>query len=140
LERITFPNLSSRLEDIIQAGQVHIQNKIQRCTHINRSYIEWRRGGTIYISADVARRICRRDEWYLVKRTKEQLHHIVNWIKYYEMKEATSLFELALWKSKIDQVDDDICASDRDTCRIEVPGPVKDSILQYLYGVDIPQA
>jgi len=54
------------------------------------------------------------------------------------MKEATTLFELALWKTKIDQVGD-IDPYDRDACRVEVPGPVKDSILQY-YGVDIPQA
>lgn len=138
LGRFTFPSITSRLDDIIQAGQVNIQNKIQQC--INRGDIDrCERRGTIYVCADtVARRFLRRrgDWWYLVKVIKEQLHQIVNWIKYYEMKEATSLFELALWKTKMDQVDN-ICESDRDTCRIDVPGPVKDSILQY-YGVDIP--
>ena len=46
-----------------------------------------------------------------------------------KLKEATSLFELALWKCKIDQTGADV---DREACRVEVPGPVKDTIIQYL--------
>ena len=46
------------------------------------------------------------------------------------MKEATTLFELALWKARIDQADD--ANGNRNAHRIEVPGPVKDAILQYL--------
>ena len=56
----------------------------------------------------------------------------VNWIKYYELKEATTLFELALWKAMMDQAEKDICVRDRDACRVEVPGPVKDTIIQFL--------
>lgn len=55
-------------------------------------------------------------------------------ILYYLEREATTLFELALWKAKIIQAeeanDDDI---NRDACRIDVPGPVKETILQYLH-------
>ena len=49
----------------------------------------------------------------------------------YEMKERTTLLELALWKARIDQADD---ADDikRDAYRIEVPGPVKNIILQFM--------
>ena len=50
---------------------------------------------------------------------------------YKDLKEATTLFELALWKAKIDEVDDPI---DREACRIEVPGPVKDTLFSYLEG------
>ena len=139
LERITFLNLSSRLEDIIQAGQVDIQNKIQQ--YMNQRGIEWRRGGTISIPRRGVHRT--RDEnpsdwdgsiqgpfwWGIVQ---EHFRRIVNLIKYYEMKEATSLFELALWKAKIDQVEDENTTLDRDECRIEVPGPVKNTIMQYL--------
>ena len=125
LERITFPNLSTRLDNIIQAGQVDIQEKVQQC--INRSeMIEWRRGHTIYIPVEVMRS---RDEWDTT--SKQSLDQIISWIKYYEMKEATTLFELALWKAKIDQVDE-TTPFDRDACRVDVPGPVKDSILQCL--------
>ena len=48
------------------------------------------------------------------------------------MKEATTLFELALWKAKIDQVEDGIYEHGRDLCRVEVPGPVKDTIISFL--------
>jgi len=125
LERITFPNLSSRLEDIIQAGQVDIQEKVQQWCNQGET-IEWRRGGEMYIPVEVTRR---RDSW---KGMKQRVDQIITVIKYYEMKEATTIFELALWKAKIDQVEDDIYQHDRDACRIEVPGPVKDTILQYL--------
>jgi len=124
LERITFPNISSRLEAIIQAGQVDVKNKIQQC--IDQSEIEWERGDTIHIPVVAMRRISR---WDLVQQHFSQ---IINWIKYYEMKEATTIFELALWKAKIDQVVD--ADGDREACRIEVPGPVKDNILHYLIG------
>ena len=124
LERITFPNLSSHLEDIIRAGQVDAQNKVQQS--MNRGEIEWRRGGTIYIPVEVTRR---RDGWDLVKQRIDQ---IIKWIRYYSMKEATTLFELALWKAKIDQAEDDIFACDRGSFRVDVPGPVKDTIIQYL--------
>jgi len=173
LKRITLTNLSSRLEDIIQAGQVDVQNKIQQC--INQSeMIEWDRGGgEIYIPVEVTKRgwglvkdcVAQivswigyqrggtmkgagwlggtteetriRDEWDTTK--KQSIDQIDNLIKYYEIKEATTLFELALWKAKLDQVKDGVFRT-RDECRIAVPGPVKDAIIQYLYGSDIPQA
>ena len=143
LERITFPNISTRLDNIIQAGRVDIQNKIQQ--YINRYEIEWERGGTIRIPVQVTRR--RGDGWGLVQ---QHFRQIANWIKYYEIKEATTLFELALWKAKIDQKEDYIYErdrskkakmnqagdinrrDDRNVYRVDVPGPVKDTILQYL--------
>ena len=63
---------------------------------------------------------------------KEKLERIVGLIRYYELKEATTLFELALWKAKIDQSDMSNPGDHRDACRVDVPGPVKDTILQYL--------
>ena len=176
--RITLTNLSSRLEDIIQAGQVDIQNKLQQC--INQSeMIKWEReGGEIYIPVEVTKRgwglvkhrvaqivswigyhekgedagwvggtiyiipsaeeTRRRHEWDNTK--KQRVDQIDNLIKYYEMKEATTLFELALWKAKMDQIVEDDVSRTREECCIDVPGPVKDTILQYLYGSDIPQA
>ena len=135
LERITFPNISSRLEDIIRAGQVDVENKIQQYINQNEM-IEWERGGTIcifvvevtrrrFVDAKVARK---GDHWDSVQ---QRLGRIFDWIRYYERKEATTIFELAMWKAKIDQVDDDVFRT-RDDCRVDVPGPVKDSILQYL--------
>jgi len=145
LERFTFPNISSRLDAIIQAGLVDLQNKVQQ--YVNHGDIECRGGGTIYIPVEVTRRTRTRDEWGIVQ---QHFRQIANWIKYYEIKEGTTIFELALWKAKMDQqVEEDACArdrkkakmnqagdtnrrDDRNVYRVDVPGPVKDTILQYL--------
>ena len=60
---------------------------------------------------------------------KESLGRIVQLIAYYEMKEGTTIFELALWKAQIERSDKPV---NRQVCRINVPGPVKDAIIQYL--------
>ena len=125
LARLKFLGLSTRLDNIIQAGQRDIEAKMD-----DISAVEWR-GGELSIPA------VRREnhQWgrmeTVVEVDKEKLDKIVKLIRYYEMKEATTLFELALWKSKIDQADISNPA-DRAASRIEVPGPVKDTILQYL--------
>jgi len=59
-------------------------------------------------------------------RVKLHLSRIVKVIRYYEVKEATTLFELAMWKAKINQ--EEAQPINREACRIEVPGPVKDII------------
>ena len=63
--------------------------------------------------------------------TRRDLGRITQLVSYYELKEATSTFELALWKSKLDQADA-TNTTNRAAYRIDVPGPVKDTILQYL--------
>ena len=68
------------------------------------------------------------NNWNQVRR---DLDKIIRLISYYELKEATSIFELALWKFKLDQVDK-ANPIPRKKCRMDVPGPVKDIILQYL--------
>ena len=121
------PSLSTRLNNIIQAGQRDIENKMD-----DVPAVEWR-GGELVIPA-VHQEI--RDQWgigrmeTLVKVDKEKLNKIISWISYYEIKEATTLFELSLWKSTIDQAEE--ANVNRNARRVEVPGPVKDTILQYL--------
>ena len=66
--------------------------------------------------------------WNNVRR---DIGRITQLVSYYELKEATTTFELALWKSKFDQVDA-TNTTNRAAYRIEVPGPVKDTMLQYL--------
>ena len=72
-------------------------------------------------------RAWRVDIW---KRVKEALGRIDRVLTYYELKEATTLFELAIWKSKIDQAE--VKHVNKDEYRIDIPGPVKNTILQYL--------
>ena len=66
--------------------------------------------------------------WNAVRR---DLGKIIRLISFYELKEGTSTFELALWKFKLDQVDK-ANPIPRKKCHMDVPGPVKDIILQYL--------
>ena len=64
-------------------------------------------------------------------RVREGLDRTIRLLSYYELKEGTSIFELALWKFKLDQVDK-ANPIPRKKCRMDVPGPVKDIILTYL--------
>ena len=59
------------------------------------------------------------------------LGRITRLVSYYELKEATITFELALWKIKLDEA---VIGNNtnRNDYRMDVPGPVKDTILQYL--------
>jgi len=126
LERFVFPSISTRLKALIKTGHFEIENKISEI-----SAIGWR-DGELFIPAI---RIQHEQQWVgrimtNVKVDEVKLDKITTLTAYYELKEATTLFELALWKARIDQTgSDDI---NREACRIEVPGPVKDVILQYL--------
>ena len=68
------------------------------------------------------------NNWNAVRRDLDDITRVIS---RYELKEATSIFELALWKFKLDQVDK-ANPIPRKKCRMDAPGPVKDIILQYL--------
>jgi len=133
--RFTFPAISTRLSNVIDDEAFMSFSHLMEDTEVNRirqrskidailgDFIE-RRGTELFVELGFG--IDR--NWNTIKAS---LDKIASWIKYYEIKEATTLFELALWKAKIDQVDSSNPAN-REVCRVEVPGPVKDTILQYL--------
>ena len=125
LARFKFLGLSTRLENVIQAGQRDIKPKIDDIPDV-----EWR-DGELSIPA-VHRPVGGVGRLQTIPKVdKEKLNKVKGLIRYYETKEATTLFELAIWKARIDQVDD---ADDinRDAYRIDVPGPVKETVLQYI--------
>jgi len=126
LERFKFPRFSARLDYIIQAGQRGIEAKMD-----DIPAVEWR-DGELSIPVNI-RAGYRNTDIYL---DKEKLVKVEELLTYYEMKEATTLFELALWKASIDQAE--AASTDREAYQIEVPGPVKDTILQYLLGTAAP--
>ena len=69
------------------------------------------------------------------KAVREIIDKIIGVLDYYEVKEATTTIELAFWKAEIQSktASESNCSElDRRGCCIEVPGPVKDTILQYL--------
>ena len=121
LERFTLPTISTRLNNLIQTGHWEdIENEVHEiCGDVERS------GGELFVSTQTMRG---GRNW---NRVRESLDKIIGLISYYELKESTSMFELALWKFKLDQVDE-ANPIPRKKCRMDVPGPVKDIILQYL--------
>jgi len=124
LQRFKFASLSARLETIIQRGYwSEIEDKID--ANLLDGVIERSGDGELFISRAVIRQ-GNANTWASVYQS---LNQIARLISYYEMKEATSLVELALWKSKINQASD---ATNREACRVDMPGPAKDMILQYL--------
>ena len=146
LERFNFPSLSTRLNNIMQTGHHPI---VEANVDEVRGVVE-RRGNELFVPGAVigvsSSNVMVTSNWNTFQvrggsswnTIKASLDQILSWIRYYEIKEATTLFELALWKAKIDQVDSsepttyqEACTY-REACRIEVPGPVKDTILQYL--------
>ena len=130
LERFTFPNLSARLNTIVRAGQTEVEDKIEE---IRGNLVE-RRGSEVLVSAahilfsnEWNENDTRSSNW---NRLRGVLGRIERLLTYYELKEATTLLELAMWKSKIDQAQ--VEHINRDKYRIDIPGPVQDTILQYL--------
>ena len=123
LEKFTFPSLSTRLENIIQTG--HWSEEVEGKFDEIRGLVQ-RRGSAIFISAADMRG---GSNWNRIKQVIERINELIT---YFEKKEATSLFELALWKANLDRASEMTRRSTRSKYRAEVPGPVKDAILQYL--------
>jgi hypothetical protein len=118
LERFLFPTISHRLENIIQTSNwEELEDKVNEV----RGVVQWETD-KLFISRATPQ------NW---NETKRDLDRITRLVSYYELKEATSTFELALWKSKLDQADA-TSPTNRAAYRIDVPGPVKDTIFQYL--------
>ena len=125
LERSTFLTISTRLDNLIQTGH---WDEINNRVGIVRGVVERSRGNLfrrLFLSAQTMRG---GNNWNAVRRNLDDITRVIS---YYELKEATSMIELALWKFKLDQVDK-ANPVPRKKCRMDVPGPVKDIILAYL--------
>ena len=99
LERFTLPIISTRLDNLIQTGlwSVEKENEVDEV----RGVVE-RSGGDLFVSSNhtMGTGGAEGRNW-----SREDLDKIIRLISYYEVKEATSMLELALWKFKLDQVD-----------------------------------
>ena len=119
-----FPNISTRLENITRAGQTEVISKIDViCGPAERRGRVERRNNELFVTLHTLL-------YYWEDTTKQTMCQIVKLIAYYELKEAATLFELAMWKTKMEQEGDH--PINRAACRIDVPGPIKDAILGYL--------
>jgi len=122
---LNFPGLSKRLEYIkISRWLDDINDKIDAIPQIVRRDS----GGFLVSTRDRGNRV----DWKPLKQSFDKIYQL---ILYYELKEAASLLELALWKAKIDQVDEEVYPIRRDACRIALPEPAKDLILKFAYHI-----
>ena len=122
---IKFPTISKRAKNLIDTGITEIEDKLT-----SNQYFEWR-GGELLVHHDAIGSA----NW---KATRTHLDRVLTWVSYYELREATTTVALALWKIKIGETGA-ATVEERDACRGEVPGPVKDAIIQHLQvdvGVD----
>ena len=124
LQSFKLPCLSSRLESIIEVSNQRetIESKIDAIREVER------RNGELLIPA---RGVEDGANWNAVR---EIIDKIISVLDYHEVKEATTTIELAFWKAEIQSKASEIKHKkiDRQGCCIDVPGPVKDTILQYL--------
>ncbi|KAL7539903.1 hypothetical protein ACHAXR_011505 [Thalassiosira sp. AJA248-18] len=134
LEIFKFPNISTRLKAIPHAAQTEVESKINEIPDFVLS------GGDILISVTAT---SSPSNW---EGHSGNLDRIIGLVTYYELKEATTIFELALWKANID-IDNNLVGKtvkrakinqneaanidNRKEYLMEVPDPVKDSVLQY---------
>ncbi|KAL7540749.1 hypothetical protein ACHAXR_010347, partial [Thalassiosira sp. AJA248-18] len=120
LESIKCPCISRRLKVLIQNSHAEIENKINEIPGA-----EWR-GGEMLMSFELT-------GYYDWKSMRER---ILDLTKYYELKEATNIFELALWKGRTSK-GSSASMGEREACRIEVPGFVKGAVLQFFLTMDM---
>ena len=123
--RFKFPCIAARLEHIIRAGHTDIETKMDAV----RGLVEWKDNELLVSAADMAL-TGKGDNW---KSVKESLNKILCLLAFYEINEAGTLFELALWKAMIDQEDNRTNPASRAACHVKVPEAVKVTILQYLF-------
>jgi len=129
--RLSFSSISKRLDSIIRAGHYpRVEAKIDEV----RGAVE-RRGSDMFLPVPPAMKlpyldVADNDANFDWRPFEDSLDKIVKRIRYYEVNEATTLLELALWK--FNMVRDDNKQENRDAYRVEVLGPVKDTILHYL--------
>ena len=118
LERFLFPIISHRLVNIIQTSHwEELEDKLNEV----RGVVQWE-SDTLFVSRETPQ------NWDIIRRDFGRITRLVS---NYELKEATSTFELAWWKFNLDQADA-TNSTNRTDYRIDVPGPVKDTLLRYL--------
>ena len=121
LQQVTFPTVSKRIGLISSlTGRSRILNMIAEYQHF-----DWNEEDS---SLTVSHQAIWPRNWGTTRRNLDQ---VLARITYYELQEATPIIVLAFWKGKIEE-----CGAntyeEREACRIEVPGPVKNAIVDSL--------
>ena len=126
LRKFIFPHISSRLGVIFQSyNNTETETVENKLDEIRGDLIE-RDGSEVFATGAAMNG---GQNWDSIK---QGIDKITSWISYYEIKEATTILELALWKWKLNKTMITSHTVERGLHRIDVPGPVKNIILEYL--------
>ena len=121
LESFQFADLSGRFLAIRDTITVEcrgvIENKVNAIT------------GMAMLEGGISTSLVTIQNW---ETSRGPLLDILGWISYHELREATTIVELALWKVNINEMKGVNGVVNRKMCRVEVPGPAKDAVLQFL--------
>jgi len=137
LTYISFPSLFSRLEHIVVAGQTQARNKVNDISGVQIRDSKVSISATLVeIQSDYSDEESEDESnvWTSLDLNSVQVKRdqVLEVIAFYEKREATCLFEIAFWKAQISISSANNNPIDREACRIDVPGPIKNAILQYL--------
>jgi len=114
-----FPLLSRRLV-AIAAHWEELSNIVNESRGESRGVVQWTENGEMFASLEASNWGNIRDNFSEIERR----------VSLYEMKEAITIYELALWKGYLNQAKSEV--TNRYDFRAEVPKEVKYSILEYL--------
>ena len=121
LEVVKFPKITNRMRSLIDVGQTQVVDKVA----LNPSF-QWS-GLELLLPLEEL-------SVENLEVTKEYFGQILDSVSYYELRFATAAIEIAFWRTDIKN-EGALTIEARDACRREVPGPVKDAILQYIGNV-----
>jgi len=125
LKEFVLTCFEKKIVSIGDLGRIDITSKIGEMEGANLS----RNGGNVVLSLSGCQyqREGTPAEWGDGRR-------ILDLIMYHELMEASTIIDLAFWKARIMEIGGADEADQRQACRIEVPDPVKELIIQFRYG------
>ena len=120
--------LSKRMARLPQDLRLSVEERIR-----GRDRLEQMQDGNVFACFPVVNRVYddEYDGYGIVRdpnlETARSLHQVLQLIAFHELKEASILIELAMWKSNIDGT----VSAPRVDCRVPLPEPAKSLIMEY---------
>lgn len=113
------------IDHLSQVGKIEFLEKAGRISYLERTNVEGTNEEMFVVTADL---MSGGANWNLVKQS---IDRIVALVHYCEIRDVATPFELALWKAEMGD-SAGMAPEDRNKYRIEAPGPIRDTIMQYL--------
>ena len=118
-----FRALSDRMERLPQECRMSVEERIR-----DMDRLEVMQDGNVLACFPVVSRAPNFTVEDTNLETARNLHQILQWIAFYELKESSILIELAMWRSRIDDTTTEL---PREDCLVGIPDPAKSAIMEY---------